>query len=116
MGLSINHLATRRAAWRPSPRAQAPHFARLERAADRGVTGSHDLLESTVYFLLGPAQALKILRPFKIAHRDTARVSQDIRNDWDAALLENLVCFRERGCVRGFDDHLGANFARHVVG
>ena len=65
--------------------------------------------------VLGPAKALEILRPFEIAHRDAAGIGQDIRNDGDAALLKNLVGFGKGGCVRCFDDHLGANFARHVV-
>src|SRR6516225_10022035 len=90
-------------------------FSRLHQSGNRGVSGAHDLAKPTVHFKLGPVQALEVLRPLEVTSGYAASVGQDIRDDRDAALLENLVGFWKSGCVCRFDNHLGPNFARHVA-
>src|SRR5258706_7909444 len=54
----------------------------------------HNALESPVDLVLRPEEALQVLHPLEVAHRDTASVGQDIRHNLNAARAEDVVGLR----------------------
>ncbi len=72
----------------------------------RAIRALHQCLQAFVDLVLGPEEALEILHPFKVTHRHTARVGQDIRDDSDTSLVEDFVGCGIGWAIGGLDNQL----------
>ena len=86
------------------------HVDRLPCAASSSVSSEgldHDLLELLVDLASLQKSRLQVLDPLEVADRDAAGVAQDVRDQEDAALVEDLVGLGRRRAVGGLGDDLG---------
>ena len=79
---------------------------------DGRVAACHDMLQALIDLFLRPAQALNILRPFKIANGDTSRVGEDVRDDRDPTFVQDFVGFRIGGRIGSFDNGFRLDISR----
>ena len=64
----------------------------------------HDFLQTRVDFIGGPEILVAALHPLEIAHRDAARVGQNVGHDSCAVCAQNRVSVRRCRAVGGFDE------------
>ena len=77
----------------------------------RAIGSAHLLVQFLVDTFFIPSELLDVLRPLEIAHGDAAGVGENIRNDQDAAFVENLIGLRRRRSIGALDDDAGFDVA-----
>ena len=74
-----------------------------------------DLFQSCPDLFFSPQKSHQSLYPFEIAYTFGSSVGEDIRDNDDAAGVENFIGFRSDRGIRAFDDEKAPNFLM-VVG
>ena len=66
----------------------------------------HHLFLSVNNFFFGPEVSVEVLYPFEVGNSYAAAVSENVRNNFDASLMEDDISFIIGRAVSSFDDHL----------